>query len=77
MRGAVLYKLGLDFVKDRVMRLSYGVITRVQFRPGYHPQSRRYIPIEGTVSCKGVMDWFAHKVHFHFHNSDLLGPKAR
>jgi hypothetical protein len=63
MRGAVLYKLGLDFVKDRIMRMSYGVRMRSWWRQGYHPESRRVVGLDGEPRCRGVMDWYAHKVH--------------
>jgi hypothetical protein len=62
MRGAVLYKLGLDFVKDRVMRVSYGTSSRVAFRNGYHPLSRRVVDFDGIPRCRGVMQWFVKKV---------------
>lgn len=62
MRGAVLYKLGLDLVKDRVMRVSYGTAARVPFREGYHPISRKVMDYEGNPRCTGVMHWFANKV---------------
>jgi hypothetical protein len=62
MRGAVLYKLGLDFVKDRVMRVSYGTSARVAFEEGYHPISRKVTDYDGYARCSGVMHWFAKKV---------------
>jgi len=62
MRGAVLYKLGLDIVKARDMRLSYGVDMSPAFRSGYHPTSRKYRAIDGWDRCRGVMDWYATKV---------------
>lgn len=62
MKGAVLYKLGLDFVKDRVMRVSYGTPTRAPFREGYHPSSRRVFGLDGIAKCSGVLHWFVTKV---------------
>jgi hypothetical protein len=62
MRGAVLYKLGLDFVKDRVMRRSYGINTDWHFRHGYHPESRKRVGLDGATLCKGLMFWFVTKV---------------
>jgi hypothetical protein len=62
MKGAVLYKLGLDFVKDRVMRVSYGTTTRIPFEEGYHPDSRKVMDYDGIARCRGVMHWFAKKV---------------
>jgi hypothetical protein len=62
MRGAVLYKLGLDFVKDRMMRLHYGVSVGDFFIPGEHPEYRKYTDLAGDVRCKGVMNWLVNKV---------------
>ena len=62
MRGAVLYKLGLDFVKDRIIRKSYGVAMNVAFRPGHHPNSRKVTSLDGVVRCEDVMHWYAYKV---------------
>jgi hypothetical protein len=62
MRGAVLYKLGLDFVKDRIMRRSYGVAMNVAFRAGHHPTSRKVTSLDGVVRCEDVMHWYAYKV---------------
>jgi hypothetical protein len=64
MKGAVLYKLGLDFVKDRVMRVSYGTTTGVPFEEGHHPDSRKVMGYDGTARCSGVMHWFAKKVSY-------------
>ena len=64
MRGAVLYKLGVDVVRERVMRMSYGIETKSHFRAGYHPGSRWYMNINGLPYCRGVMEWFALKVCF-------------
>jgi hypothetical protein len=62
MRGAVLYKLGLDYVKDRVLRLSYGIQTNVLFRRDYHPVARRYVDFSGQLRCRGYMRWYAKRV---------------
>ena len=63
MRGAVLHGLGLDLVKERLMRRSYGVVIRPVFRDGVHPEERKYRDEAGTFRCRGVMQWFARKVH--------------
>jgi hypothetical protein len=74
MRGAVLYKLGMDFVKDRVMRVSYGTAANVTFQEGYHPTSRRVISFDGSHKCRGVMHWFAKKVqNSHRRSAEHLG----
>jgi hypothetical protein len=62
MRGAVLYKLGLAFVKDRLMRASYGTVSRIPFREGRDPPSRRVYDFAGQAKCAGVMHWFVTKV---------------
>jgi len=74
MRGAVLYKLGLDLVKDRVMRVSYGTATRAPFREGYHPISRKVTDYEGSPKCTGVMHWFAKKVFALSRRPELTSP---
>ena len=62
MRGAVLYKLGMDFVKSRVMSKSYGVAFNAEFRPGYHPTSRKIECVDGISRCEDVMKWYVRKV---------------
>jgi len=64
MRGAVLYKLGVDIVRERVMRMSYGIKVESLFRAGYHPGSRWFMNINGLPYCRGLMEWFAVKVCF-------------
>ena len=62
MRGAVLYKLGLNFVKERLMRRSYGACVQVLFSSGYHPEHLKVECIDGVIRCDRVMDWFVQKV---------------
>jgi hypothetical protein len=64
MKGAVLYKLGLDLVRNRVMRVSYGIEQRLPFQEGRHPESLRVIGLEGHSMCEGIMYWFAKKVSY-------------
>jgi hypothetical protein len=62
MRGAVLYKLGLDVVKERIMPRNYGTTMSSVYRQGYHPSARKYMSIDGVTRCRGEMDWYATKV---------------
>jgi hypothetical protein len=62
MRGAVMHGLGLNLVKERLMRRSYGVVSQPIFRPGVDPQNRRFVDIVGVARCRDVMDWYARKV---------------
>lgn len=62
VRGAVLHKLGLDMVKDRFVRKSYGVTYNAEFRAGHHPVSRKITCLDGVIRCENVMDWYAKKV---------------
>jgi hypothetical protein len=62
MRGALLRGLGLNPIKQRAMRRSYGVSSNPVFDPDQHLDSRKYIDIDGTTRCKDVMEWFARKV---------------
>jgi len=64
MRGAVLHGLGLNLVKERLMRRSYGVTSHPVFAPDKHPASRRYVDVDGVERCKDAMDWYARRVHF-------------
>lgn len=61
-RGAVLYKLGLNLVKEHVMRVHYGIATWVPFREDTHPEELRIISNNGNPVCKDVMKWYANKV---------------
>jgi len=63
MRGAVLHKMGINSVKERLMRRSYGIIANKAFRPGIHPDFRKFTDIAGVVRCRGNMNWYATKVH--------------
>jgi hypothetical protein len=63
MRGAVLHKMGINSVKERLMRRSYGVIANKAFRQGIHPEFRKFTDIAGVVRCRGNMNWYATKVH--------------
>jgi len=62
MKGAVLYKLGLDLVETRVLRYSYGMDGFVPFKDGYHPEDRKVYDYEGVAKCEGYLHWFAKKV---------------
>jgi hypothetical protein len=62
MRGAVLHGLGLNLVKERLMRRSYGVTTRPIFIPGKHPEALRFTDVDGTIRCRDVMEWYSIKV---------------
>jgi hypothetical protein len=62
MRGAVLHKLGLNFVKERLMRVSYGIIVNELFREGYHPWDSRVIDVDGVPRCTNLLNWFVRRV---------------
>jgi len=66
MRGAVLYGLGSDFVKERILRRSYGLRSSPVFIEGKHPQSRKFTGVDGLPYCKDVMDWIAIKVRLDY-----------
>jgi hypothetical protein len=61
MRGAVLHKMGLNFVKERLMRRHYGVSHWRDFQAG-DPQYLKGVSIAGNVICNDVMKWYAYKV---------------
>jgi hypothetical protein len=64
MRGAVLHGLGMDLVKERLMRRSYGSEFQSIFNSDEHPESLKFLDdIDGRYRCN-VMKWYACKV-FH------------
>ncbi len=63
MRGAVLHKLGLNIVKERIMRRHYGVSHyREGFKHGKDPIHLKGVNAAGEVVCNDVMRWYAYKV---------------
>jgi hypothetical protein len=63
MRGAVLYKMGMNMVKERVMRRHYGLVISDKFREGYDPDELKFRGKDGTWRCRDILHWFANKVH--------------
>ena len=66
-----MHGLGLNLVKERLMRRSYGVVSQPIFRPGVDPQNRRFVDIVGVARCRDVMDWYARKVPNFMANSNF------
>jgi hypothetical protein len=62
MRGAVLHKMGLNLVKERVMRRHYGVRHYRPFELGIDPERLRGVDASGQTICNDVMKWYAYKV---------------
>jgi hypothetical protein len=62
MKGAVLHRLGLNAVKERMMRSNYGIEVNTPFISGFHPQSSRYTNARGDERCNIGLDWIAYKV---------------
>ena len=62
MRGAVLYKMGMNMVKERVMRRHYGLVISDAFREGYDPEDLKFRAKDGTYRVRNVLHWFANKV---------------
>lgn len=63
MRGAVLYGLGLNMVKERLMRRSYGVTSNPAFVANIHNPRRKFVDVDGVERCRDFMDWYAVKVY--------------
>lgn len=62
MRGAVLHKMGLNLVKERMMRRHYGVSHYRNFLEGQDPEYLRGEDAAGDIICNSVMKWYAKKV---------------
>ena len=62
MKGAVLHKLGLNAIKERVMRRHYGVEYKAPFEEGVHPEHLKTRNAAGTIVCRAACKWYANKV---------------
>jgi len=54
--------LGLNFVRERIMRRAYGFTISHPFIEGYHPERFKFMCVSGVWRCDQVMEWYAHKV---------------
>lgn len=72
MKGAVLHKLGVDLVRTRMIKASYGTENLVSFQEGHHPESRKVLGYDGRLRCEGVMYWFAKKVSSQFVSAEIF-----
>lgn len=75
MRGAVLHKLGLNLIKERIMRRNYGICRQRPFHQGKDPERLRFVDSAGEVVCKEVMFWYAQKVAFYKSSALILRAK--
>ena len=62
MKGAVLYRLGMNSVKERMMRDNYGLSCNQIFRQGVHPESSKYVDARGEIRTNVGVEWIANKV---------------
>jgi hypothetical protein len=62
MRGAVLHKMGLNSIKERIMRRHYGVEFKALFEAGVHPEHLKGTNAAGRTVCLSACRWYAHKV---------------
>jgi hypothetical protein len=62
MRGAVLYKMGMNMVKERVMRRHYGLVISDIFREDFDPEELKFRGKDGSWRVKNVLHWFVNKV---------------
>src|SRR5271169_1963283 len=61
-RGAVMHKLGINYVKERVLRRHYGTVVTKPFVDGLHPDSLKSMHPDGVIRCSSVMLWYVNKV---------------
>jgi len=62
MKGAVLYRLGMNSVRERVMRDNYGLSCTQIFRQRVHPESSKFIDPRGDLRTNKGVIWLANKV---------------
>jgi hypothetical protein len=77
MRGAVLYKMGTNMVKERVMRRHYGLVISDDFREGYDPEELKFRAKDGSWRVRNVLHWFANKVRSMLSRSQFRAPKSQ
>src|SRR5437763_1296131 len=77
MKGAILHKLGLNAIKERVMRRHYGVEYKAPFEEGVHPEHLKTRNAAGTIVCRAACKWYANKVRIDEKIPQLteIGPK--
>ncbi len=75
MRGAVLHKLGLNLIKERVIRSNYGVVRWRPFKEGKDPKRLKRIDEDGEEYCADVMYWYAKKVSTKIITVNYQGQK--
>ena len=63
MKGAVLHKLGLNFIKERIMRRNYGIEYSRAWKTG-DPREHTWTNPKGELRCN-VMKWYATKVSIY------------
>jgi hypothetical protein len=78
MKGAVLYRLGMNSVKERLLRDNYGFSCAKPFIQGVHPESSKFIDARGDVRSKVALEWVAKKVICaqRIPNADSTGPEG-
>jgi hypothetical protein len=61
MKRAILQKVpGLQLVKWRLMKASYGLVLQPIFVPGEHDEKRKFQDkVDGNIRCRDVMRWCA------------------
>jgi len=63
MKGAVLHRLGMNFVKERLMRTNYGISVQKVFDPSIHPEHLKGVSKSGKTICRKGITWCAYKVY--------------
>lgn len=58
----MLHGLGLNYVRERIIRRHYGTVKNKLFDEEHDPPHLQYLALDGRTKCRGVMDWFASKV---------------
>lgn len=76
MKGAVLHKMGLNYVKERMLRRNYGVSHYRDFNYGKDPIRLQGEDAAGDVVCFSVMNWYANKVPAQLKHPLTKGTKS-
>jgi len=77
MKGAVLHRLGMNFVKERRMRRNYGIRCQTPFKMTIHPEHLKGLDPSGETVCTKAVEWCAYKVSWPRVSFSLMSRVAR
>ena len=75
MKGAVLHRLGMNFVTERRMRAAYGIGLHTSFDPKIHPDHLKGLNKAGRSICTKGLKWCVYKVLLTLIHANVEGQR--